>query len=130
LGDLRIGDLRLSFAPTKHYTTCYAVRIDAPSGTIAYSADTAPIERLARFARGADLFVCEAALADAANDDAGERGHMDAAEAGREAANAAVGRLLLAHVPFEIGRERVLEMARSQYSGRIDVAEPQLVIEL
>jgi ribonuclease BN (tRNA processing enzyme) len=130
LGDLRVGDLRLSFAPTKHYTTCYAVRIDAPSGTIAYSADTAPIERLARFARGADLFVCEAALADAANDDAGERGHMDAAEAGREATNAGAGRLLLAHVPFEIGRERVLEMARSQYSGRIDVAEPQLVIEL
>ena len=51
---------------------------------IVYSADTAPTERLARFAHGADLFVCEAALGDASNDSS-ERGHMDAAEAGREA---------------------------------------------
>ena len=130
LADLRVGDLRLSFAPTKHYTTCYAIRIDGPQGTIAYSADTAPIERLARFARGADLFVCEAALADAALDDAGERGHMDAAEAGREATRAGASRLLLAHVPMEIGTERVLEMARSQYAGPIDLAAPGVVIEL
>ena len=63
------------------------VKIDAPGVTYAdHSADTAPTERLARFAHGADLFVCEAALRDAANDDSAERGHMDAAEAGREAA--------------------------------------------
>jgi ribonuclease BN (tRNA processing enzyme) len=130
LADLRVGDLRLSFAPTKHYTTCYAIRIDGAQGTIAYSADTAPIERLARFARGADLFVCEAALADAAADDVGERGHMDAAEAGREAARAGVSRLVLAHVPMEIGAERVLEMARSEYSGPIEIAGPGLTIEL
>ena len=130
LADLRVGDLRLSFAPTKHYTTCYAIRIDGPTKTICYSADTAPIERLARFARGADLFVCEAALADAALDDVGERGHMDAAEAGREATRAGASRLLLAHVPMEIGAERVLEMARSEYAGPIDLAAPGVTIEL
>ena len=125
-----MGDLRLSFAPTKHYTTCYAIRIEGPGATICYSADTAPIERLARFARGADLFVCEAALADAAVDDVGERGHMDAAEAGREATRAGAARLLLAHVPMEIGAERVFEMARSEYAGPIDLAAPGVVIEL
>jgi ribonuclease BN (tRNA processing enzyme) len=130
LSDLRIGDLRLSFSPTKHYTTCYAIKIDGPSATIAYSADTAPTERLARFANGADLFVCEAALADAANDDAGERGHMDAAEAGREATRAGVAQLLLAHVPAEIGDDHVLEMARGEYAGPIAVARPGLTIEL
>ncbi|HKV68700.1 MAG TPA: hypothetical protein VJN72_11495, partial [Gaiellales bacterium] len=98
--------------------------------TICYSADTAPIERLARFARGSDLFVCEAALADAALDDVGERGHMDAAEAGREATRAGASRLLLAHVPMEIGAERVLEMARSEYMGPIDLAAPGVTIEL
>ena len=92
--DLRVGELRLSFAPTRHYTTCYSIKIDAPDATIAYSADTAPTERLARFAHGADLFVCEASLSDASTD-SGERGHMDAAEAGREAARAGVDRLLL-----------------------------------
>jgi ribonuclease BN (tRNA processing enzyme) len=130
LSELRVGDLRLSFAPTKHYTTCYAIRIDGPQGTIAYSADTAPIERLARFARGADLFVCEAALADAAKDDAGERGHMDAAEAGREAARAGVKRLLLTHVPAENGNDLVLEKARAEYSGPVEIAHPGLRIEV
>ena len=127
--DLRIGDLRLSFAPTRHYTTCYSIKIDAPAASIAYSADTAPTERLARFAHGADLFVCEASLSDASTD-SGERGHMDAAEAGREAARAGAARLLLAHVPFENGAERVLTMARAEYSGPIEIAAPGWTIEL
>jgi len=128
--DLRVGDLRLSFSPTKHYTTCYAIKIDAPEASIAYSADTAPTERLARFAHGADLFVCEAALADAAKDDAGERGHMDAAEAGREAARAGARRLLLTHIPHEIGYDFVLDRAGAQYSGQIDNAKPGLRIDV
>ena len=127
--DLRVGDLRLSFAPTRHYTTCYSIKIDAPEATIAYSADTAPTERLARFAHGANLFVCEASLSDASTD-SGERGHMDAAEAGREAARAGVDRLLLTHVPFENGAERVLAMARSEYPGPIEIAAPGWTIEL
>jgi ribonuclease BN (tRNA processing enzyme) len=55
---------------------------------------------------------------------------MDAAEAGREATRAGASRLLLAHVPMEIGAERVFEMARSQYAGPIDLAAPGVVIEL
>jgi ribonuclease BN (tRNA processing enzyme) len=127
--DLRVGDLRLSFAPTRHYTTCYSIKIDAPDATIAYSADTAPTERLARFAHGANLFVCEASLNDASTD-SDERGHMDAAEAGREAARAGVDRLLLTHVPAENGAERVLAMARSEYPGPIEIAAPGWTIEL
>lgn len=127
--DLRLGDLRLSFAPSLHYTTCYSVKIDGPGATIAFSADTAPTERLARFAHGADLFVCEAALKDAAGDST-ERGHMDAAEAGREAARAGVRRLLLTHVPAENGEDYVLEMAGREYSGPIEIARPGLRIEV
>ena len=96
---------------------------------IVYSADTAPTERLARFALGADLFVCEAALGDASNDSS-ERGHMDAAEAGREAARAGATRLLLTHVPDEIGDEAVLERARAEFSGPVEIARPRLRIEV
>ena len=88
----------------------------AAGSTIAYSADTAPTERLARFAHGADLFLCEASLKDAEGDST-ERGHMDAAEAGREAARAGVKRLLLDARP---GRERQRARARdgrAEYSG-------------
>jgi len=127
--DLRIGDLHLSFAPCLHYTTCFSIKIAGPGGVIVYSADTAPTERLARFALGADLFVCEAALGDASNDSS-ERGHMDAAEAGREAARAGATRLLLTHVPDEIGHETVLERARAEFSGPVEIARPRLRIEV
>ena len=129
LGDLRIGDLLLTFAPCLHYTTCYSVKITAPDKVIVFSADTAPTERLARFAHGADLFVCEAALRDASNDSS-ERGHMDAAEAGREAARAEAKRLLLTHIPEEIGYDYVRERAGEQYSGPIDLARPGLKIDV
>jgi len=127
--DLRIGDLLLTFAPCLHYTTCYSVKISAPNKVIVFSADTAPTERLARFAHGADLFVCEAALRDASNDSS-ERGHMDAAEAGREAARAGAKRLLLTHIPEEIGYDFVRERAAQQYGGPIDLATPGLRIDI
>jgi ribonuclease BN (tRNA processing enzyme) len=127
--DMRLGDMRFTFAPSLHYTTCYSIKIDAGNSTIAYSADTAPTERLARFAHGADLFLCEASLKDAKGDST-ERGHMDAAEAGREAARARVKRLLLTHVPAENGSDEVIEKARAEYSGPIEIAHPGLRIEV
>ena len=125
--DLRLGDLHITFAPCLHYTTCYSVKIATPASVIVFSADTAPTERLARFAHGADLFVCEAALGDASNDSS-ERGHMDAAEAGREARRAGAKRLLLTHIPEEIGYDFVRERAASEYKGPIDLAMPGLRI--
>jgi ribonuclease BN (tRNA processing enzyme) len=127
--DLTVGDIHITFAQCLHYTTCYSVKLVTPRGTIVFSADTAPTERLARFAHGADLFVCEAALADASNDSS-ERGHMDAVEAGREASRARAKRLLLTHVPAEIGEDFVLERAATQYSGPIDLARPGMRIEV
>ncbi|HYW28752.1 MAG TPA: MBL fold metallo-hydrolase [Gaiellales bacterium] len=127
--DLRFGDLHLTFAPCLHYTTCYSVKVVAPGGVIVFSADTAPTERLARFAQAADLFICEAALGDASNDSS-ERGHMDAAEAGREATKAGAKRLLLTHVPHEVGYDFVRERAGREYGGPIDVATPGLRIEV
>jgi ribonuclease BN (tRNA processing enzyme) len=128
-GDLRIGDLILTFAPCLHYTTCYSIKFDAPGCTIVYSADTAPTERLARFAHGADLFICEASLKNAAGDST-ERGHMDADEAGQAAARAGASRLLLTHVPMENDHAQVAERARRHYAGPVDVAHPGLRIEL
>jgi ribonuclease BN (tRNA processing enzyme) len=64
---------------------------------LAYSGDSAPTGELAELARGADLFVCEATLADGTTD--GEiRGHLTA----EEALAAADGRILLTHRPVEL----------------------------
>ena len=65
--------------------------------TLAYSGDSAPSAELADLARGADLFLCEATLADAAGDGL-PRGHLSA----DEALAAADGPILLTHRPVEL----------------------------
>ena len=124
-----IGDLRLTFLETRHYTTCHAIRIESPDRTLVYSADSGPLEGLAGFAEGADLFVCEAALPDPAADSP-ERGHLTAVEAAETAVAAGAGRLLLGHVPAENGEQRVLANARAIFPGRVDIAHPGLQIEI
>jgi ribonuclease BN (tRNA processing enzyme) len=81
-----------------HYTMqAYGFRVSHGGKTLAYSGDSAPTEELAALASGADLFVCEATLADGTTD--GEiRGHLTA----EEALAAADGPVLLTHRPIEL----------------------------
>jgi ribonuclease BN (tRNA processing enzyme) len=75
----------------------FRVRDPERGRVLAYSGDSAPTDELATLARGADLFVCEATLADGTTD--GElRGHLTA----EEALAAADGRILLTHRPVEL----------------------------
>jgi ribonuclease BN (tRNA processing enzyme) len=128
-GMLPIGPMQLTFAPCQHYTPCWSVRIQCNGSILVYSADTGPTEQLIEFARGADLFVCEAALADAGRDD-DDRGHMDPDEAGNAAAAAGVRQLLLTHVPAENDLDNVLERARTHFSGPLSIARPGLRFDL
>ena len=129
IADLHLGELRFTFAPCLHYTTCYSIKIAGPEKTIVYSADTAPTERLSRFAHDADLFLCEAALLDASTDSK-ERGHMDTREAATAARRARVGALLLTHMPEENDQQAMIELAKTIYDGPVDVARPGLRYEL
>ena len=79
----------------------YGFRVTNGFATLAYTGDTAPSERLADLARGADLFVCEATL-ETGDADGEPRGHLSAEEAlaAYEASDAR--RLLLTHRPSEL----------------------------
>jgi ribonuclease BN (tRNA processing enzyme) len=92
----------------QHYTlTAYGFRASAGGRTLAYSGDTGPGEAGARLARGADLFLCEATLADP--DREGEpRGHL----AAEEAIALADGPLLLTHRPVELPAPDGVAIAR------------------
>jgi ribonuclease BN (tRNA processing enzyme) len=81
-----------------HYAMqAFGFRVSHGGKTLAYSGDSAPTGELAALARGADLFVCEATLADGTTD--GElRGHLTA----EEALEAADGPILLTHRPVEL----------------------------
>ena len=81
-----------------HYDLiAHGFRVSHGGRTLAYSGDSAPTQQLAGLARGADLFLCEATLADSAADGL-PRGHLSA----EEALAAADGPVLLTHRPVEL----------------------------
>ena len=77
----------------------WGFRVEAGSKTVAFSADTGPTDVLVELAAGADLFLCEATLAEA---EAEPRGHLTAREAAAAALAARARRLLLVHRPAEL----------------------------
>ena len=81
-----------------HYTlTAHGFRVRHDGKTLAYSGDSAPTDELANLAAGADLFLCEATLAEGSKDGQ-PRGHLSA----EEALAAADGPILLTHRPVEL----------------------------
>jgi ribonuclease BN (tRNA processing enzyme) len=90
-----------------HYAMqAYGFRVSHDGKVLAYSGDSAPTEELASLARGADLFICEATLADGTTD--GElRGHLTA----EEALAAADGPVLLTHRPVELPSPEGIRLA-------------------
>jgi ribonuclease BN (tRNA processing enzyme) len=94
-----------------HYTLeTYALRVTNSDRTLAYSGDAAPSSQLVEVARAADLFLCEATLADGSLDQH-PRGHLSAAEAVAAFEASGATRLLLTHRPLELELEPGLEQA-------------------
>ena len=121
---LTIGDLRVRFAPMAHYIPVWALRFEDGAGrAVTYSADTGPQAPLARFAAGSNLLLCEATLLEQhPAQDPADYGHLTAAEAGRIAAEAGVGQLVLTHLWEELGFECDLAEARAEFGGPVDLA--------
>ena len=122
----KVRGAEVSFHRTRHPIATYAIRLEAEGKVLVYSADTGWDAGLAEFARGADLFLCEAALGAAGG--AGDV-HLDARQAGRLATEAGVKRLLLTHVSEAMAAEAV-EAARSQYAGPVEHAAEGRVLAL
>lgn len=112
----RIAGFDLLAALVSHYTmpTC-ALRVSDGASTLAYSADTGPCAALARLAAGAGLLLCEATLADGA-DEGLPRGHLTAAEAVAAFEESGAARLLLTHRPVELPAPAGVEVARGGLS--------------
>ena len=92
-----LGELRTRMIPGLHYVPAWGVEVTDPAGRrLVYAGDTGPNDELVRIAQGADLFVCEATLANPAHDDP-KRGHLTADEALDIAEAAGVGQTVLVH---------------------------------
>ena len=81
-----------------HYELAsHGFRVTQNGTTLAYSGDSAPTEELAGWPAAPTCSLCEATLAEGA-DDGPPRGHLSATEA----LAAADGRILLTHRPIEL----------------------------
>ncbi len=119
---LPIGEAVLRFAPTSHYVPTYAIRCDAGSASVTYSADTAPDDGVAELARDASIFLCEATLAP--EEEASlPRGHLSAREAARLAARAEARTLVLTHYPASADCVDLRARAQSAFAGDVVVAD-------
>jgi ribonuclease BN (tRNA processing enzyme) len=103
---IHVGDLTLSFVPGQHYVPAWGCIVTGPDGArIAISGDTGPSDTFVEAARGAEVVVAEATLADSATDDP-RRGHLTAEEAIEMANRAGAPRVVLVHFRAEL-QERV-----------------------
>lgn len=91
-----VAGFSLSARRVPHYdVAAFALRVERNGQVLAYSGDSAPSDALVEVARDADLFLCEATLAEP---EVGElAGHLTVAEAQDTARRANARRLVLTH---------------------------------
>ncbi|OEY24350.1 hypothetical protein A0K93_01600 [Corynebacterium sp. BCW_4722] len=107
-----------------------ALRVEAPSGKVlTFSGDSAFTPALIDAAKGADLFLCEAAWGPNSEGKA-EGMHLSGAEAGRIAREAGVGTLVLVHIQPWTDVEATVEAARAEFDGEVVVGTAGAVFQL
>jgi ribonuclease BN (tRNA processing enzyme) len=95
--------LQITPVRVPHYQLqTFALRVSDGRATLAYSGDSAPSPKLAEVARDADLFLCEATLAESREGGNGLRGHLSAEEAVAAFEESGALRLVIIHRPDEL----------------------------
>jgi ribonuclease Z len=99
---------------------------------IAVTGDTRPCAGTIDAARAADLLVHDCTFGDTEQARAEETLHSTAREAARVAREAGTARLVLTHLSTRYDREwtPLVEQARAEYAGPLDVASDGMVIEV
>lgn len=90
----------------------FGLRVSDGTSTLAYSGDSAPSPQLVEVGRDADLFLCEATLAESREGGAdGLRGHLSAEEAVAAFEESGARRLVIIHRPQELPLPEGIELA-------------------
>ncbi|CAN5231677.1 MBL fold metallo-hydrolase [soil metagenome] len=124
-----VGGLDVAAFRVRHPGTAFGVRVAAGGRVLAYTGDAALTAELVAAVAGADLLVADATWLE--RDRPLLSGiHMTGLEAGRLAAQARVGRLLVTHVkPSNDPAEVAAEAARA-FDGQIIVAADRMELTL
>ena len=98
--------------------------------TYAYCCDTAYTEALLPYVQGADVLCLECTFANELEQLAAERLHLTAGQAGRLAAQAGVGRLLLTHISARYREPEILMQQASAEFADCTIAEDGMRVEI
>ncbi len=115
-----VGDLTVRPFEVRHVEPTYALVIMDEAGILCYTSDTAPDERVATAACGADVLLAEATLP---AEYQGKVAHMTAGEAAELAVRADVRTLVLTHLWPSVDRAAAAHEAREIFNGRVIVAD-------
>jgi ribonuclease BN (tRNA processing enzyme) len=126
---LEIGPFQVETWLLPHSVPNAGLRMTAGGQVLSYTGDTGPSPDLIALARDADVFLAESTYAEQVP------GHLSrylssARQAGENAANAGVGRLVVTHLWPGTDPELIEEAARAMFSGPLDVAHGGLRIDL
>ena len=122
-GEVRLADdLVMRHREVPHLPPTNAVRLERGGAAIVLGADCAPSTALPELAAGCDVLVCEATWGTGPPVEGVP--HMTAADAGRAAAAAGAGRLLLTHLDPSSPAEAALAQAREHFAGPVALARP------
>jgi ribonuclease BN (tRNA processing enzyme) len=127
-GGFEVGPFRVRTASMKHPVPTLGMRIEADGAVLAYSADTGPTSELIQLSREADVLLCEATWLDV--QEGWEPIHLTAAEAGRHAAAAGVGRLVLTHIWPATDLHEVEHRAGETFQGPLSLAKEGLRVDI
>ncbi len=120
-----LGPFRVRAVRVEHPVEAYALRVEeraGAGGVLVYSGDTGPCDALVSLSRGADLLLAEASFRDQPGNPAGL--HLSGREAASAAESAAVGALVLTHIPPWHDRDEVHAEAAPHFSGPVSMAVP------
>ena len=117
---LQLGPLEFTFCRNIHPDPCFSMRIETNNIALVYISDTGYTDDLVEFAHNADLLLCESSLYDEYQGRI--PGHMTAGETGRIATAADVRHLVLTHLPHFGNHSLLVEQARKQFKGPVELA--------
>jgi ribonuclease BN (tRNA processing enzyme) len=128
-GPITIGPFEVATRALPHSRPNVGFRVVAGGAALVYTGDAGPDPALVELARGADILLAEATYVDEVPADS--LGTLSSArDAGRQAAAAGVGALLLTHLPPGADRNAALRAANNSFDGPVGIASMGLVLNV
>lgn len=130
-----VGPLTVTPHAVLHPVAAFGVRVEGPAEddparrvALGYSGDTDACDGLTALAAGVDLLLAEASFHEGRDTDRGI--HLTGRRAGQAAAEGAVGRLVLTHLPPWNDPRRSMAEAGEVFAGPVELARPGQVLRL